>query len=213
MTDKVTWGFARALVAPLTLIVLAVPLPAQRFEAISPSAVRSLTRQATAEARGDSDLLVLGLDRRVRARWGSFESFPVRIVARDDLSVTLSTPFMNYRKALIEHLLTRQPLDRLPWLENAIVSVTPERLDAPDITEVVMTRDGRAVAPLAGTKNPLRPMTFQNGQGQTSMLHSGDVHFPMKAFEPGAAVTISAVPREGERMTLTLDDSTLRELR
>ena len=76
-----------------------------------------------------------------------------------------------------------------------------------------MTRDGAAIAPLSDTKNPLRPMTFQNGQGQTSMLHAGDVHFPMKAFEPGAVVTISAVPRQGEPMTLTLDDGKLRELR
>ena len=185
----------RVLVVSLALTVLTTPLLAQRFEPMSPSAVRSMTREAASEARGDSELLVLGLDRRVRARWGSFESFPLRIVARDDLTLTLSTPFMNYRKALIEHLLMRQPLDRLPWIDSAIVSVAPERLDAPDVTEVVVTRDGSAIAPLSDTKNPLRPMTFQNGQGQTSMLHAGDVHFPMKAFEPGAVVTISAVPR------------------
>jgi hypothetical protein len=56
-------------------------------------------------------------------------------------------------------------------------------------------------------------MTFQNGQGQTSQIHAGDVHFPMRAFEPGAVVTITAIPREGNPMTLTLEDAQLAELR
>ena len=198
----------------LVLVALSVlPALAQRFEPMSQSAVRAMTRDAVKNAEGDTDLVVLDLDRRVRARWGGFESFPIRVAARDDLSITLSTPFMNYRKALIEHLLMRQPTDRLPWIESAIVSVAPERLEAPDITAITLRRDGAAVPPLTGTRNPVRPMTFQNGQNRTAVIHSGDVHFPMKAFEPGATVTITASPREGEPMTLTLEGDRLRELR
>jgi hypothetical protein len=38
--------------------------------------------------------MLLALDRRFRARWGDFESFPVSIVRREDLTITLSTPYL-----------------------------------------------------------------------------------------------------------------------
>ena len=82
----------------LALVAVSAPigLLAQKPEPITAARVRTLTKEAEAEARGDKNEVVIALDRRFRARWGDFESFPVSIVRREDLSIILSTPYMTY---------------------------------------------------------------------------------------------------------------------
>jgi hypothetical protein len=174
------------------------------------AAVRALTKQAEAASGGDRNEVVLGLDARVRERWGDFESFPLSIVRSESLSITLTTPFMGYRRAVAEHLRMREPLAEVPWVDDAVISVAVERLDAPDITKVTVTRDGKDVQP---RHSALRPMTFTNGNGESGVLHSGDLRFPMSAFAPGATVTITAVPATGEPVVLTLNSERLAVLR
>lgn len=174
------------------------------------AAVRAMTKEAESAARGDKNEVVLGLDSRVRARWGDFESFPITIVRREDLSIVLSTPFMTYRRALAEYLRMGDSLDRIPWVPTAVISISPSRLEAPDIIRVVVERNGKEVA---AAENLLKPMAFTNGSGDSATIHAGEVRFPMTAFAAGGAVRISAVPAKGERFTYELDDSQLQTLR
>jgi hypothetical protein len=194
----------------LSLLAVIIPLAAHAQTAMTAATIRALTKEAQAEGKGDSNAIVLALDKRVRARWGDFESFPVSIVRRQDITVYLATPFMSYRRALIEHLRMRESLTSVPWTDAAVVSVNPERIEAPDITRIVVARDGKEVPPAATL---LRPMQFTNGSGDTASLHAGDVQFPMTAFAPGATVTVMAVPSSGDPFVLTLDESQLRELK
>jgi hypothetical protein len=76
--------------------------------------IRALTKEAQAEGRGDNNAIVLALDKRVRARWGDFESFPISIVRRQDITIYLATPYMSYRRALIERLRMREPAATVP---------------------------------------------------------------------------------------------------
>jgi hypothetical protein len=200
----------RAAVHLLLAVAAAAGGPAQSGDRPTASAIRALTREAQSEGKGDSSAIVLALDRRVRARWGDFESFPVSIVRRQEITISLATPYMSYRRALIEHLRMREPLTAIPWVETAVVSVNPERLEAPDITRVVVRRGGEEIAP---AKNLLRPMSFTNGRGDTASLHAGEIHYPISAFAPGALVSISAIPASGDPLTLTLDDGQLRQLK
>lgn len=188
----------------------AVIARAQRREPMTPSAVRAMTKEAEAEGRGDKNEVVLALDRRVRARWGDFESFPITIVRREDLSIVLSTPFMTYRRTLAEYLRMGDALERLPWIPTAVVTISPSRLEAPDIVRVVVERNGKAVA---AAENLLKPMSFTNGSGDAAVIHAGEVRFPMSAFAPGATVTIAAVPAAGASFTFELDDSQLGTLK
>ena len=55
-------------------------------------------------------------------RFGDFESFPITIVKREDLSIVLSTPFMTYRRTLAEYLRMGDPLARIPWIPSAVVN-------------------------------------------------------------------------------------------
>jgi hypothetical protein len=183
---------------------------AQRPEPVTESRVRALAREAEREARGDKTEIVLALDEKFRARFGDFESFPITMVRREDLSIVLSTPFMSYRRALAEYLRMGDPLAKIPWSPAAVINVGPMQLGAPDITGLVVERDGKAVPPL---ENALKPMTFTNGSGESAVIHAGDVRYPMSAFAPGAVVRIVATPRTGEPFTLTLEESQLQTLK
>jgi hypothetical protein len=196
----------------LALVAVAAPigLLAQKPEPITAARVRALTREAEAEARGDKNEVVIALDRRFRTRWGDFESFPVSIVRREDLSIILSTPYMTYRRALAEYLRIGDPLAGIPWIDSGVVTVSPGQIGAPDITRVVVERDGKAVPPL---EDRLKPMSFTNGSGETAVMHAGDVRFPMSAFAPGAAVTLTAVPHEGASFMFALDAGLLQTLK
>jgi hypothetical protein len=196
----------------LTLVAVAAPigLHAQKREPMTAARVRTLTREAQAEARGDKNEIVLALDRRFRARWGDFESFPVSIVRREDLSITLSAPYMTYRRALADHLRMGDSVAGIPWIEAGVVTVSPGHIDAPDITHVIVERDGKAVPPL---ESLLKAMSFTNGSGESAVIHAGDVRFPMSAFAPGASVTLTAVPDAGASFVFTLDASLLQTLK
>lgn len=187
-----------------------MPLLAQPGERPTAAAVRAMAKAAQAEGRGDNSAIVLALDKRVRDRWGDFESFPISLVRRQDLTISLSTPYMTYRRGVIEHLRMREALSAVPWIDTAVIGVGPNRLDAPDIVRIVVERGGQTIAP---EKNLLRPMQFTSGTGETAALHAGDVHYPMSAFVPGADVRIIATPASGEPFVFTLADADLRLLK
>jgi hypothetical protein len=194
------------------LLAIAVPLgvAAQRAEPMTAARIRSLTREAQAAAGGDKNEIMLGLDARVRDRWGDFESFPISLVRREDLSVVLSAPYMAYRRTLADYLRIDRPIADIPWIPAVVVTVTPARVDAPDITQVVVERGGRVIPPI---ESRLGPMTFSNGLGEQAIIHGGEVRFDPSAFIPGAAVSVAAVPRTGDAFVVALDDTQLATLK
>jgi hypothetical protein len=200
----------RGVVHVVLAVGLGAAVQAQKAELPTVSAVRAMTRDAQAEGKGDSSAIVLALDKRVRARWGDFETFPVSIVRRQDLTIYLATPYMAYRRAVIEHLRMREALSAVPWTDAAVINVSPERIDAPDIIAVTVTRDGREIKPL---RSQLRPMQFSNGSGSSASLHAGEVHFPMPAFSPGGAVVVRVLSAAGEPFVVTLQDDQLQQLK
>jgi hypothetical protein len=209
-------GFLSRVLAGVRLaaLVLALLMPvdglSQGPEPMTPARIRALTREARATGGADPTELVLALDASVRARWGDFESFPLSIVRRDDLSIVLSMPYMTYRQTLVNYLRIGRPLADVPWIAAAVIAVEPQRIDAPDIMRLVVERGGRAVPPL---ENRLKPMTYLNGSGGQALIHGGEVRFPLSAFAPGAPVTISATPRAGAAFVMTLGDEQLRTLK
>ena len=183
---------------------------AQPGEPLTESRVRGFARQADREAKGDATELILALDRLVRERSGDFESFPLSIIRNDELLVTVTAPYMAFRRSLIDVLRAGRPLSQAAWTGAVEVAVTPRRLGAPDIESVRVSRDGRAVAPL---KTSLRPMTFSNGAGVESVLHAGEVQFSPAAFLPNGGVVLTLTPRGRSPIEYTFTDSELATLR
>ena len=197
-------------------IVLGTVLPplsaqAQKTEPLTEARVRAFLKAARAEADADDPgSIVLGLDKRVRERWGDFETFPISILRREELNIILTTPYMGFRRGLADRLRFFQPIDNVPWVDAAVIAVDRLRTDPPDIVSVQVRRNGKEIPPL---KNLLRPMTFVNGRGEQVVAHAGEVQFPMSAFAPGAGVTITATPQDGSPFVVTLEDAQLRMLR
>jgi hypothetical protein len=177
---------------------------------LTESRIRAFARQARSEARGDTTELILALDRHVRDTWGEFDSFPLSILKSEDLLVTLTGPYLAYRRSAIDMLRTRRPIDEARWLDAAVLSVTPLRLGAPDIVLIDLTRDGVAVP---AQRNTLRPMTFDNGAGAQGVINAGDVQYPMAAFAPGGAVALRLQPRSGDPIVYRFTDAELSGLK
>lgn len=182
----------------------------QRVEPMTAAEIRALTREAQSAAHGDRDEFILGLDARVRARWGDFESFPLSIVKREDLRIVLSSPYMRYRRTLAEYLRIGRPVADVPWTGAVVIEIEPSRIDAPDITRIVVHRADQEIGPI---ENLLRPMKFANGSGGEATIHAGEVRFPLEAFAPGDPVTITAIPATGTPFVLTLNDAQLSTLK
>jgi len=203
---------------PMIRLLLAIALAtgstagmlAQRVEPINAARVRALAKEAEAEGKGDRTEIVLALDRKFRQKWGDFESFPVSIVKREDLSILLTTPFMTYRRAIAENLRMEHPLATTPWVDSAVITISPIQIGAPDIRELVVSRNGKPIAPL---ENRLKPMSFQNGNGQTALIHAGEIRFPISAFAPGAPVIVTATPAAGEPFVFPVDENQLQTLK
>jgi len=190
--------------------LVTVCLPAQSPDPISESRIRALARQAARDAKGDPTELVLVLDRRVRERWGDFESFPVTIVRDEDLLVAVTAPYLSFRNSLMDMLRSGRPIDQAVWTNMVVVGITPRRLGAADIESVVVLRDARPVAPI---KSALQPTRFSNGAGQEGVIHAGEIGFPPSAFAPGSTVLLTLVPRGGNPMIHAFTDDELRGLR
>lgn len=190
--------------------VLAMPLPGSAQPPLTAGGIRELTRRASREAHGDPTALILALDRHVRDTWGDFDSFPLSLVRDERLLVTLTPPYLDYRRSLMDMLRTARPPDQAVWTGTVNLSVSPRRLDAPDIHAVVLTRNDQAVAPLTST---LRPMAFSDATGASRSIHAGDVRFPPSAFTPGAAVAVRLLADPDPPLVYTFEDAQLRALR
>jgi len=201
-----------SLRVPALAIAVSAPLLAwsQPVGPMTVRQVRALTEDVQSARHVDKSDMVLDLDARVRARWGDFESFPVSIVRQAKLSVVLTTPFLRYRRTLAEYLKIDRPLADIPWIDGVVVSVEPLRIDAPDITAVVIERGGQKVPPI---ESRLKLMTFTNGSGEQSAIHAGDVRFPLSAVAPGAPVIVSVVTSVGAPLVTVLEDAQLSLLK
>jgi hypothetical protein len=198
------------LVAGMLMVAATSIARSQSPPAMTESRVRAFAREALREAKSDQTSMVLALDRRIRERWGDFESFPISLVRSEMLLVTVTAPYLSFRRSLVDILRTGRSIDQAVWTGAVVVDIAPRRLDAPDIESVALSRGGLAVTPLKAT---LRPMTFSDGNGQQTALHAGEVHFPPAAFAPGATVTITLACRGRDPIVYAFDDEELSTLR
>src|SRR6476646_7636955 len=85
-------------------VPLSSSISAQTREAVSEARVRDFVRQAAREAKNNPTETILDLDRRVRDRWGDFESFPLSILRNEDVLVAVTAPYLSFRNSLVDML-------------------------------------------------------------------------------------------------------------
>jgi hypothetical protein len=214
----VRYSISRLIVAVVLLglpikaptMALSSALSAQTREVMSEARVRDFVRQAVREAKNDPTETILDLDRRVRDRWGDFESFPLSILRNEDLLVAVTAPYLSFRNSLVDMLRSGRSISQAVWTNMVTVTITPRRLGAPDIDSVVVMRNTQTVAP---TRNALRPMRFLSGTGEEGVLHAGDVGFAPSAFAPGGAVVMTLTRRDADSIVHVFSDDELNTLK
>lgn len=201
---------AIVLLGLATTELLIPSVSGQTRDVMSEGRVREFVRQATREAKGEPTETILGLDRRVRERWGDFESFPLSIVRNEDLLVAVTAPYLSFRSSLVDMLRSGRSIKQAVWINTVTVTVSPRRLGAPDIDSVVVTRNNQTVAPI---KNTLRPMRFSSGTGEEGVLHAGEVGFPTSAFVPGATVVMTLTLHGADPIVHAFNDDELKTMK
>jgi len=128
----------------------------------------------------------------------------VRVPTPEGLSIEVIFPYSLYRSQLKEAIRKREPLADVAIPAGVIsVTVTPSRIDAPDIIKIVVERDGKEVPPVL---NGLKPTEVTTRMGAKDVLHAGVVAFPCAAFAPRGSSRIIAIPEAGTNITHEISD-------
>lgn len=177
-----------------------------------PSAeLRGLARRLRAQHPSDTGAFLHALDREIGAEYmDTIVEGRILFAASDDLDVMITPRYAAYRFGLKEAIRKMDPLDDVPIIDGVTISVGPDKMTAPDIIKIVVTRNGEVVAPTTST---LEPTTLTNAFGSHVVLHRGAVLFPCSAFAPGAIVVVTAIPDSGSNFSHQLSLGDLRNMR
>lgn len=196
------------LVAVAALLLVSATSP-QSALSIDAATANAMAAQAAAEAQGDAAKAVEIFTALAKAEIGEFYPFPPEIFSNNDISIVAVPPLALVASELKETLRKFEPLSELTMLPGVGILVKPLTINAPKIIKVVVHRDGRLMQPIATT---LSETVLQNAFGAHFDSSSGLVVFPMEAFRPGAAVTVTAVPSVGENIVVRMPAHLLKHL-
>jgi hypothetical protein len=137
---------------------------------------------------------------------------PQIVTSSPALEVAVSGPLGYFFAAARERFRKLEPLVPPPvWSPGVHIVITPQQGDAPDIEKVIVQRNGTTVEAL---RSSLTVRELVSRTGARRMIHSGEVTYPLSAFEPGVdvMVTVSAVPASGPPITRRFGPIDLRAI-
>jgi hypothetical protein len=137
---------------------------------------------------------------------------PKNVSRSDALNIFISGPLGFFFAEARERVRKFEPLAPPPtWSTGIHVIVQPQQIDAPDIEKIVVQRNGALVAPV---RTALATSEMTTRMGAKRVIHSGEVVYPLSAFEPGAgvSVTVIAIPMSGSNITRTFGSLELRAI-
>jgi hypothetical protein len=144
---------------------------------------------------------------------------PQTVIGTGALRITVSGPIARFEAEAMAAIGRGEPLARVLWMPDATIAVLPQQSDAPDIERIVVQRSDSSrplgseivIAPLSSTL-AARPLQFADGTRTT--LHSGEIVFPISAFDPGLGVSVRviAVPAAGAPINRTFSAVQLRAI-
>ena len=119
-------------------------------------------------------------------------------------------PISGFYLSASDLIRARKPIERAVWIEGVTVLIVPSTTKAPNIERVLVTRDGKAIAPLSSS---LQSTALGHDAQVQATLNSGKIVFPLSAFDPGADVRITLIPAEGNSFVTRLSRADIAMLR
>jgi hypothetical protein len=119
-------------------------------------------------------------------------------------------PISGFYLSASDLIRARKPIAGAVWTDGVTVLIVPAAANAPNIERVIVTRDGKSVAPVSSS---LQSTAVGRGSDIQATLNGGRIVFPLAAFDPGADVRITLVPSEGTSFVTRLSRADLAMLR
>jgi hypothetical protein len=119
-------------------------------------------------------------------------------------------PISGFYLSASDLIRARKPIASAVWIDGVTILIVPLAAKAPNIERVLVTRDGRTIAPLSSA---LQATAIGRGSDIQATLNGGRLVFPLAAFDPGADVRITLVPAEGSSFVTRLSRADIAMLR
>jgi hypothetical protein len=200
----------------LICVAAATTFAAQQsaFLRVSEAQARQAMAVASAAAKGSERAFSTQFDKEIKkiAPDYEYDLMNDRLILGSltgALAIRVIGPVLRLRENASEAIRKLDPLDQVTWTDGVAVVVIVQQITAPDIVKIVVTRDGRNVDPWF---NGLAPAEQTTRLGAKTILHEGTVLFPADAFNPGAPVTVTAIPASGRNIVRTFTDKELRKI-
>lgn len=197
------------LVALVFCQSLATALHGQTVRPITEAEARAAVTIAAKEARGSEWAFLSAYERELRKVSDHYRNTGIWMPAGTTLKLTATPAAAQLLYVALTKMRFREPFEDLEWPGGVVVRVEPVTLEAPNIVNIMLSRNGTMVEPI---RRELTPRRLQTTAGELFELNAGYVVFPTEAFTPGARVVLTFSPTRGNSITKTFSDSELRTL-
>ena len=176
---------------------------------VTESQARAMLTETAQRSQNDPDVFAALFFKAVAKSAPEFKG-PRIVTSSAALEIVVSGPLGFFFAEAREHIRKLEPLVPPPaWSPGVHLRISPQQIDAPDIEKIIVQRNGTAVEAL---RSSLAVRELVSRSGEKRMIHSGEVTYPLSAFEPGVDVTVTviAVPASGSNIMRTFGPIDLR---
>lgn len=154
---------------------VAISLILTAFQApITESFVRKLATEAVSVAPNNIDVTKALFEGKMRAIYPDYRPF-IFVTMTGTLNIIVTGPVGLFQAQLMERVRRYESTEGIPWSTQVHVSVTPTRIDSPDIDKIMLVRSGKTHAPV---KNLLTLERMKSGAGVEVALHQVLTYLP-----------------------------------
>ncbi len=175
--------------------------------AVTEEQARQWAKELSATAKGDKAAFESAFETLAR---GVISEYPgdganglVALYQTDTIVISAVGQLTSFEAGAAAAVGNRQNIGSAHWPAGVTVSVTPRQSNCPNIRRMVLKRNGTVVEPLSDFLTPT-PMPTEGGATRT--VGRGPVSYPREAFDPKGdpVITITAIPENGDAITVTL---------
>lgn len=177
---------------------------------LSEDQIRVMTKTARAGNGTKTADFLKALDLSVRGTLRKPTTPHIVVSFTDALMIWIESPYSSYRSSVEEQLRKMEPIEDVSWRESFRLVVYPRQIDAPDITKIVVQRDGVTVEPIDGS---LESKPLETRMGAKRDIHVGALDYSCSAFAPGGTVTVTAIPESGSNIVKIIKSEVLAQYR
>jgi hypothetical protein len=183
---------------------------------LSVSQLREAANTVLAEVKGDAAQFQTRFRQKLRELSPEYTGAQI-VYSSAALKIYAAGPVARFESLAVDRVQKRQTIASAAWTPDVSIIVAPESLESPDIKQIVVQRSDAQRPAGAETmatvlSSTLAPHRLPGTPPTAKAVTSGEVVFPLSAFEPGEGVIVRiiAVPATGANLNRTFTLMALR---